>query len=60
MLARLGNNIDVPATRVTSPQIDITTYTTDTVVAAGTHFSVVLDMKPAAGVHVWLANDEHP
>ena len=53
MLARLGNSIDVPATTVTSPQIDITTYTTDTVVAAGTHFSVVLDMKPAAGVHVY-------
>ncbi|MGE3957397.1 MAG: redoxin domain-containing protein [Vicinamibacterales bacterium] len=53
MLARLGNNIDVRATTVKSPQIDVTSYTTDTVVAPGTHFSVVLDVKPAAGVHVY-------
>lgn len=53
MLARLGNNIDVQATTVKSPQIEVTSYTTDTVVAPGTHFSVVLDVKPAAGVHVY-------
>ena len=53
MLARLGNNIDVQATTVKSPQIEVTSYTTDSVVAPGTHFSVVLDVKPAAGVHVY-------
>ncbi len=53
MLARLGNNIEVQATTVTSPQIEVTSYTTDTVVAPGTHFSVVLDVRPAAGVHVY-------
>ena len=53
ILARLGNNIDVPATKVSSPQIDITSFATDTVVAPGTHFSVVLDVRPAPGVHVY-------
>ena len=53
MLARLGNNIEVQATTVTSPQLEVTSYTTDAVVAPGTHFSVVLDVKPAAGVHVY-------
>jgi hypothetical protein len=53
ILARLGNRIDVPATKVMSPQIEITSYATDSTVAAGTHFSVVLDVRPAAGIHVY-------
>jgi len=53
MLARLGNNIDVPATKVSSPQIEITSFATDSTVAAGTHFSLVLDVRPAPGVHVY-------
>jgi peroxiredoxin len=53
MLARLGNNIDVLATKVSSPQIEITSFATDSTVAAGTHFSLVLDVRPAAGVHVY-------
>ena len=53
ILARLGNNVDVAATKVSSPQVEITSYATDTIVAPGTHFSVVLDVRPAAGVHVY-------
>ena len=53
ILARLGNNVDVPATRVMSPQIEITSYATDSIVAPGTHFSIVLDVRPLAGVHVY-------
>lgn len=53
LLARLGNNIDVPATKISSPQIDITSFATDQTVAPGTHFSLVLDIKPAARVHVY-------
>jgi peroxiredoxin len=53
ILARLGDTLDVPATRVSSPQIDITTFTSDTVVAPGTHFSIVLDIRPTRGVHVY-------
>src|SRR5882672_4641759 len=53
ILARLGNRVDVPATKVSSPQIDIASFVTDSVVAPGTHFSIVLDITPAHGVHVY-------
>ena len=53
IMARLGNTIDVPATKVSSPQIEITSFATDTTVAAGTHFSIVLDVRPAQRVHVY-------
>jgi hypothetical protein len=53
ILARLGTNVDVPATRLSSPQIAITSFATDSTVAAGTHFSLVLDVRPAAKVHVY-------
>jgi len=53
MLARLGNGQAVQATTIDSPQVQIATYTTDSTVAAGTHFSVVLDVTPAADVHVY-------
>ena len=53
ILARLGGNVDRPTTRVTSPQIDITSYATDSTVAPGTRFSIVLDVRPLAGVHVY-------
>jgi peroxiredoxin len=53
ILARLGNNVDVPATKVSSPQLELTSFVTDTTVAPGTHFSVVLDARPAPGVHVY-------
>ena len=33
--------------------MEITSFTTDTVVAPGTHFSIVLDIRPARGVHVY-------
>jgi hypothetical protein len=53
ILARLGKNVDVPAMRVSSPQIAITSFVSDSTVAAGTHFSLVLDVRPAARVHVY-------
>ena len=53
VMARLGNNLDVPATKLSSPQLEITSFTTDQTVAPGTHFSVVLDIKPASRVHVY-------
>jgi hypothetical protein len=33
--------------------IEITSYLTDSTVAAGTHYSIVLDVRPLAGVHVY-------
>jgi peroxiredoxin len=53
IMARLGNNLDVPATKISSPQVEITSFSTDTTVAPGTHFSLVLDVRPAPGVHVY-------
>jgi peroxiredoxin len=53
MLVRLGNDIDIAAMKISSPQLEISTYATDQTVAPGTHFSIVLDVKPAARVHVY-------
>lgn len=38
---------------MSSPQLTVTAYLTDTVAAAGTHFSIVLDAKPSKGIHVY-------
>ena len=53
VLARLGNGIDVPVARVSSPQLEISSFVTDQLVAPGSHFAVVLDVRPARGVHVY-------
>ena len=53
ILARLGNQVDVPATKISSPQLEITSFATDAVVAPGSHFSVVLDLRPGKGIHVY-------
>ena len=53
ILARLGTQIDVPATKVSSPQLEITSYATDATVAPGSHLSIVLDVRPAKGIHVY-------
>jgi len=53
ILARLGNALDMPATKVSSPQLELTTFATDSTVAPGTHFSIVLDVRPTRGIHVY-------
>jgi len=53
ILARLGNNVDVPATKVSSPQLEVTSFVTDSTVAPGTYFSIALDIKPAHRMHVY-------
>jgi hypothetical protein len=53
VLVRLGDRIDVPATKISAPHLAMTSYLTDEVAAPGTRFSVVLDLEPAAGVHVY-------
>jgi hypothetical protein len=53
VLARLGGKVDAPATRVSAPHLEITSYLTDQVAAPGTHVSIVLDLKPGAHVHVY-------
>ena len=53
IMARLGNNVDAQATTVSSPQLEITSFATDATVAPGTQFSLVLDVRPTRGVHVY-------
>ena len=53
IMARLGRDIEVPAATVSSPQLAVRSYATDRIVAPGTHFSIVLDVRPARGMHVY-------
>jgi AhpC/TSA family/Disulphide bond corrector protein DsbC len=53
ILARIGARVDVPATRISSPQLEIVSFATDSTVAPGTRFSLVLDARPARGIHVY-------
>jgi len=53
ILARRGNGIETPVTKVSSPQLEISSFVTDQIVAPGSHFSVVLDVRPARGAHVY-------
>ncbi len=53
IMARLGNNMDVRATTLSSPQLELTSFATDGTVAPGTQFSLVIDVRPARGVHVY-------
>ena len=53
ILARLGTALDVPATKISSNQLEVTSFATDATVAPGSHFSIVLDVKPSTGIHVY-------
>jgi AhpC/TSA family/Disulphide bond corrector protein DsbC len=53
IMARLGNKVGVQSTTVSSPQLELTSFATDSTVAPGTQFSLVLDVRPARGVHVY-------
>jgi hypothetical protein len=53
MIVRLGGKLDAAATKISAPHLDVTTFTTDQTVAPGTHFSIVLDVTPRRGVHVY-------
>jgi AhpC/TSA family protein/cytochrome c biogenesis DsbD-like protein len=53
ILVRLGSAIDMAGVRVSSPQLDVTTFVTDSTIAPGTHFSIVLDVEPGRGMHVY-------
>ena len=53
VLVSLGRGITAPATKIAASHLELTTYVTDQVVAPGTRFSIVLDIKPASRVHVY-------
>jgi hypothetical protein len=53
VMVRLGGRMNAPATRVSAPHLQLTTFVTDMTVAPGTHFSVVIDGVPGKNVHVY-------
>lgn len=53
VIVRLGGRVDAPATKIAAPQMEITSYASDTVAAAGTRFSLVLDITPGPKIHVY-------
>ena len=53
MVVRLGGKLERPATKVSAPHLEVTTFTSDEAVAPGTHFSIVIDVAPGRRVHVY-------
>jgi peroxiredoxin len=54
IMVRLGGHAaPVAATKVSGGHLEVTTYPSDTIVAPGNVFSLVLDITPGTGVHVY-------
>jgi peroxiredoxin len=54
ILLKLGDpGHETDAQRITTDHVDITTYVSDLVVAPGTLFSIVADITPRPGMHVY-------
>jgi len=53
ILVRLGRHVDAPAVKVAGAHLELTSYATDQVATLGTHLSLVLDVRPGRGVHVY-------
>jgi len=53
LLVRLDRHVDARATKVAGAHLELTSYATDRVATLGTHFSLVLDVRPAPRVHVY-------
>jgi peroxiredoxin Q/BCP len=53
MLATGAAQAPAAATRVQTNHLEVTSFVSDEVVAPGTLFSVVVDVKPNAGIHVY-------
>jgi len=62
ILVRLGQHVDVQATKIDGAHVTVTSYATDQMAAQGTHFSLVLDITPGPHVHVYApgARDYRP
>lgn len=55
LLVKLGGKVDafVAATKVSTNHLDVTAYASDAAVAPGNRFSVVLEVTPHPGLHVY-------
>jgi len=54
VLAQLGTGTPpIAATKVSTAHLDLTAFATDTEIAAGNHFSLIFDVSPKRGIHVY-------
>ena len=54
LILRMGRgDVPVTATKISSAHLDLTTYPSDTAIAAGNRISLVVDITPASGTHVY-------
>jgi hypothetical protein len=54
ILVRLGEDMDpVEAAQVSTPQFDLTTWSTNPSLAVGNRFTLVLDFTPGQGMHIY-------
>ena len=54
LMVKLGSRAGSAAgTKISTGKLDVTTYPSDPAVAAGNRFSLVLDIVPAKGIHVY-------
>ena len=54
IMTRLDNRVGpVAGTKVSTGQLDLTTYPSDSAIAPGNRFSIVLDIQPHNGIHVY-------
>lgn len=59
ILMRLGEAHDpVRAVRLSTPQLDLTTYASEATVAPGNRFAVMLSITPHEGMHVYAPGSE--
>lgn len=60
LMVRAGaNNEEIAATKVSTGHLEVTTYTTDREIAPGNRFSIVLEITPKPGVHVYAPGAEN-
>ena len=62
ILVRLGNDVEpVQATEISTPQLDLVSYSTNPAVAVGNRFALVLDIDPGDGMHIYApgASDDY-
>ena len=54
ILMRLGTaDVPVAATKISTPQLDITSYSSDSAVFVGNRFSLAVRIEPGPGMHVY-------
>ena len=53
ILLRLGQGLEVPGTELSTNHLELTTYPSDSTVALGSRFALVLDVTPRPDMHVY-------